>query len=433
VNDDRHQQSETMDSSRATGILPVKGRRARQTRSVETQIRISAAAVDLLSELGISGITHRLVAERASVPLAATTYHFATKSDIVASASNLVLERFKKIFSAVADDCRSGASRSISTKQLVVRTLQRVATEDGVAVRALFEILLESVRHPESFKFAEQLIKEIGLLLSAAQSSNASIVSAESATDILMGFLFLTSSLKLSSDQIGSVLLNGRDPLKGWAATSAKETVETLISDPRDNGNKTRRRILDEAINILIAEGASALSYKLIASRIGVSAATPSYHFTSVVDLLRSAQVVLFEASQRRYHSLVTATNFRTIDLGQFIELTSVVFQREATEFGRFNLATFSLWLEAARRAELRPLIWSAVVRHCQSSAKLIENYTSNFRVVDGLLYHVMFFGKLMRILSTGASNLDLMRVRQEFARDIEAAVRGEHWLLLPS
>jgi AcrR family transcriptional regulator len=423
-----------MDSNRATGILPVKGRRARQTRSVETQIRISAAAVDLLSELGIAGITHRLVAERASVPLAATTYHFATKSDIVASASNLVLDRFKKIFSAVADECRSETPRSISTKQLVVRTLQRVAAEDGVAVLALFEILLESVRHPESFKFAEQLIKEIGLLLSAAQSSSASIVSVASATDILMGLLFLTSSLKLNSNQIGSVLLNGRDPLKGWAATtSAKETVETLLSDPRDNGNKTRRRILDEAINVLIAEGASGLSYKLIASRIGVSAATPSYHFTSVVDLLRSAQVVLFEASQRRYHSLVTATNFKTIDLGQFIELTSVVFQREATEFGRFNLATFSLWLEAARRAELRPLIWSAVVRHCQSSAKLIENYTSNFRSVDGLLYHVMFFGKLMRILSTGTSNLDLMHVRQEFAKDIEAAVRCEHWLLSPS
>jgi AcrR family transcriptional regulator len=415
------------------GMLPVKGRLPRQSRAVETQTRISAAAIDLLAAHGVAGMTHRLVAEHAGVPLAATTYHFETKRDIVASASNSILAHFKDTLSAAAKDCQSDSSGPVSIKQLVVRVLQRAAMDEGSAVLALFEILLESVRHPESFQFAQQWIEQLTTLLSEVRPAKGA-ASVHAATDILMGLLFLTSSLKLDADQIAAVLLKGRDPLQVWAVgNSAKSSGETVAPPRRIDSKNTRARILEEAINILIAEGPSALSYKLIASRIGVSPAAPSYYFTSVMDLLRSAQVVLFEASQRRYHQLVTATNFKTINLEQFIELSNVVFQREATEFGRFNLATFSIWLEAARRPDLRPLVWSAVVRHCQSSARLIENYTSELRIMDGLLYHAMFFGKLMRILSTGTSNLDLMRVRQEFTGDIRALVAGKHWLLLPA
>ncbi|GAA4809097.1 TetR/AcrR family transcriptional regulator [Tomitella cavernea] len=44
------------------------------------------AAVELLREGGISAIRHRAVAERAGVPLSATTYYFKSIDDLVASA-----------------------------------------------------------------------------------------------------------------------------------------------------------------------------------------------------------------------------------------------------------------------------------------------------------------------------------------------------------
>lgn len=44
------------------------------------------AAVELLREGGISAIRHRAVAERAHVPLSATTYYFSSIDDLVASA-----------------------------------------------------------------------------------------------------------------------------------------------------------------------------------------------------------------------------------------------------------------------------------------------------------------------------------------------------------
>lgn len=49
-------------------------RPAQQNRSRATQSRIAAAAVELIAERGIHDVTPRLVAERAGVSLAATTY-----------------------------------------------------------------------------------------------------------------------------------------------------------------------------------------------------------------------------------------------------------------------------------------------------------------------------------------------------------------------
>lgn len=45
-----------------------------------------AAAVELLEVGGLRAISHRAVAERAGVPLAATTYYFASRSELVERA-----------------------------------------------------------------------------------------------------------------------------------------------------------------------------------------------------------------------------------------------------------------------------------------------------------------------------------------------------------
>lgn len=44
------------------------------------------AAADLLSEGGFGAVTHRAVAERAALPLASTTYYFASLDDLIEAA-----------------------------------------------------------------------------------------------------------------------------------------------------------------------------------------------------------------------------------------------------------------------------------------------------------------------------------------------------------
>ncbi|MFC0526212.1 TetR/AcrR family transcriptional regulator [Phytohabitans kaempferiae] len=48
--------------------------------------RIVEAASQLVAEVGVAGLTHRLVAARAEVPLGATTYYFASLDDLSAAA-----------------------------------------------------------------------------------------------------------------------------------------------------------------------------------------------------------------------------------------------------------------------------------------------------------------------------------------------------------
>ncbi|MFE0178886.1 TetR/AcrR family transcriptional regulator [Streptomyces sp. NPDC059002] len=55
---------------------------------------VAAAAERVIAARGIEGLTHRVVAEEAGVPLGATTYHFATKDDLIQAALQRSVDRF---------------------------------------------------------------------------------------------------------------------------------------------------------------------------------------------------------------------------------------------------------------------------------------------------------------------------------------------------
>ncbi|MFD7326250.1 TetR/AcrR family transcriptional regulator [Streptomyces sp. NPDC059875] len=68
----------------------VRRRRDPQRRMEE----ITAATERVIAARGIEGLTHRAVAEEAGVPLGATTYHFATKDDLIAAALTGAVDRY---------------------------------------------------------------------------------------------------------------------------------------------------------------------------------------------------------------------------------------------------------------------------------------------------------------------------------------------------
>ena len=61
-----------------TAAVTPKGERRRHA--------LVSAAAELLSEGGIEAVRHRAVAERAGLPLASTTYYFASLDDLIAKA-----------------------------------------------------------------------------------------------------------------------------------------------------------------------------------------------------------------------------------------------------------------------------------------------------------------------------------------------------------
>ncbi|MBT2505833.1 TetR family transcriptional regulator [Streptomyces sp. ISL-98] len=68
---------------------------ARRRRDPQRRIEEIAEATErVIAERGIEGLTHRAVAEAAGVPLGATTYHFATKDDLITAALSRAVDRY---------------------------------------------------------------------------------------------------------------------------------------------------------------------------------------------------------------------------------------------------------------------------------------------------------------------------------------------------
>src|ERR1700755_262819 len=58
----------------------------RGTADPQRPLRIALAALDVVADKGVEGLTHRAVAAVAGIPLRSTTYHFQTLDDLLAAA-----------------------------------------------------------------------------------------------------------------------------------------------------------------------------------------------------------------------------------------------------------------------------------------------------------------------------------------------------------
>ena len=60
--------------------------RTRAEQRAERRRAIIDAALRIIASRGLPAVTHRTVARQAGVPLAATTYYFASKNEILSEA-----------------------------------------------------------------------------------------------------------------------------------------------------------------------------------------------------------------------------------------------------------------------------------------------------------------------------------------------------------
>ncbi|CCK30953.1 TetR family transcriptional regulator [Streptomyces davaonensis JCM 4913] len=66
----------------------------------ERRQRIIDAAIRVVGQKGLAGLTHRSVAAEADVPLGSTTYHFATLDELMVAALRQANEGFAKVIAA---------------------------------------------------------------------------------------------------------------------------------------------------------------------------------------------------------------------------------------------------------------------------------------------------------------------------------------------
>jgi TetR/AcrR family transcriptional regulator, regulator of biofilm formation and stress response len=116
-----------------------------QERSRVRRDALVRAAVALLAEGGVRGITHRAVATRAGLPLAATTYYFDSIQHLTEEALRVhVEERITNLQELAA----SAANSSRSVDEVAERFVSALLARDRAATVAQFEVYLEAARNP---------------------------------------------------------------------------------------------------------------------------------------------------------------------------------------------------------------------------------------------------------------------------------------------
>lgn len=107
----------------------------------DARARIVAAAAALVEEQGVSAVTNRAVAQRAQCSVAATTYHFATVTDLLMAGVLMVFARTRS--------AASGAGRLDGGPESVVRWIagrHAPNAAERVGTRGMAEIAIAAAR-----------------------------------------------------------------------------------------------------------------------------------------------------------------------------------------------------------------------------------------------------------------------------------------------
>ncbi|HEY0216561.1 MAG TPA: hypothetical protein VGC57_09230 [Cellulomonas sp.] len=116
----------------------------RTTKGGRRRDQLARAAADLVREEGPAALSHRAVAQRARVPLSATTYYFSGLDDLAAAAGAGMVDAWVTHAEQVLARVRGG-SEGDPAAVLVQAVLP---PGDEVAVRAHYEQLLAAGRVP---------------------------------------------------------------------------------------------------------------------------------------------------------------------------------------------------------------------------------------------------------------------------------------------
>ncbi|MGH2986369.1 MAG: TetR/AcrR family transcriptional regulator [Solirubrobacterales bacterium] len=128
--------SATSETSRRSGQRA--GRRA----------EILDATVRVLVRGGLAAVTHRAVAREADVPLAATTYYFSSKEELLGEALATMVEDEISRLGQRAAEMGEGLSSPGDSAAALAEVLFP-DTDATLALLAKFEVYLEAARRPE--------------------------------------------------------------------------------------------------------------------------------------------------------------------------------------------------------------------------------------------------------------------------------------------
>jgi DNA-binding transcriptional regulator YbjK len=168
----------------------------------QRRTRILDAAVDILADTGVGGLTHRQVDARAGLPAGTTSNYFRTRQALLeataARTTELHWRRVEALQSAIGPMTRDGV------KALMTRMITDPDEQFRRYTLARFELFMEGTRRPELRPFLKELqaaaVRSARLILEAAGLAPTS-EQMEELSRLLNGYVF--SNLTIPPDGPG--------------------------------------------------------------------------------------------------------------------------------------------------------------------------------------------------------------------------------------
>jgi DNA-binding transcriptional regulator YbjK len=132
----------------------------RQERGERRRRAILEAALRVISKRGIDAVSHRVVAEEAGVPLAATTYYFSSLDELLEGALRLFVDEEAARLTELAE--------RLDGQELPPREIAGLFTAALEHDVAQFELYVEAARRPALRRVARRSIELYGTVAAAA-------------------------------------------------------------------------------------------------------------------------------------------------------------------------------------------------------------------------------------------------------------------------
>ncbi|GAA2428312.1 TetR/AcrR family transcriptional regulator [Streptomyces mauvecolor] len=123
--------------------------------------RIIDAAIRVVAERGIAGLSHRTVAAEADVPLGSTTYHFRTLDELLVAA----LRQANEGFATAVRDCVRLDDPDADLAAELARLTGEWLTGDRARAELEYELYLAALRRPALRPVAAEWTDSVAELL----------------------------------------------------------------------------------------------------------------------------------------------------------------------------------------------------------------------------------------------------------------------------
>ncbi|WP_050759193.1 TetR/AcrR family transcriptional regulator [Pseudooceanicola batsensis] len=394
-----------------------------QERARRTRNKILDGLVRVLVDNGPAAVTHRSVASAAGVSLAATTRYFATKDAIIEGLSARTMEGYLSDLTRLMQRMRDGERTGISTlDDLVMQVVLNGLTRDRDHSIAWCELILLGARSSSGrelardwYDEADRIWQAIGDMLETSTRPRCITPTVDRA----VGLLFMLHPLAPTREE-------ARRILAGESKLSEHGLVrEDDNDDPGSEPRGTKRDLINVAIDLLVREGPSAVTYQAVSQSAGLSRGAPSYHFPTVESLMEAAQLALFRRAKTRYRDAFKEFHADRMDPDVLADLTTAIFFSEAMVHNEENLAFYSVWVRSAERSALRPPVLKALSDQQESWGRTLGQMTDQPpNTFAAMQLQALFLGKLLRAISTASSVGEIARARGHFAMAL-ADLRG--------